>query len=505
MPADLTELFENASAPPMFVDAERVLARGRRRRLRRRLGGSMAVLAATALVVPTAVVLRTDADPASAPAVSPPSDCLYAGQGVDGQAGGIAEGMDLNGTRWLDSGASGAGRDVRVQVYTDTCNGLAVAVTRGTSGGSRSVSTADLKGRPDHAFWVVDTVGGDVDRFGNVVPAKSLAAVLLPDGQRVCDGSTESVPSDPSATPLPLSTRVTVPAGDGWIATFGGLPSGGNPESAALRICEGDRVVSAALRPMGSPVPTTATVDEDTGFIVLPLDAYWYSQQENQDLASAVGVAMIQCKRSKGVVSVDELGRVIPDPPDRPFGVWRMSEARQYGYLEPMSQAKRDAIAENGDPSFTISAAEMAAGEQCVHEDPILRVLNEQPEDGPWATAVSTADEAARSSQAWDDVVDDWARCLEDQGVPVNREDMMPKGVDSRALDEGRVRAEEVALAVADVTCKQRTDYVQRLTNVVAAAQAPWIEKYKTRYQEQRAAIDKQLVLARQVLKDAGL
>jgi hypothetical protein len=65
MPADLTELFENASAPPMFVDAERVLARGRRRRLRRRLGGSMAVLAATALVVPTAVVLRTDADPAS--------------------------------------------------------------------------------------------------------------------------------------------------------------------------------------------------------------------------------------------------------------------------------------------------------------------------------------------------------------------------------------------------------------------------------------------------------
>ena len=42
-------------------------------------------------------------------------------------------------------------------------------------------------------------------------------------------------------------------------------------------------------------------------------------------------------------------------------------------------------------------------------------------------------------------------------------------------------------------------------SNVVAAAQAPWIEKYKTRYQEQRAAIDKQLVLARQVLKDAGL
>jgi hypothetical protein len=28
MSVDLTELFENASAPPMFVDADRVLARG---------------------------------------------------------------------------------------------------------------------------------------------------------------------------------------------------------------------------------------------------------------------------------------------------------------------------------------------------------------------------------------------------------------------------------------------------------------------------------------------
>ena len=505
MPVDLTELFENASAPPMFVDAERVLARGRRRRLRRRLGGSMAVLAVAALVVPTAVALSRDADPAPAPAVSPPSDCLYARQGVDRQAGGIAEGMDLNGTRWLDSGASGAGRDVRVQVYTDTCNGLAVAVTRGTSGGSRSVSTADLKGRPDHAFWVVDAVGGDVDRFGKVVPAKSLAAVLLPEGQRVCDGSTGSVPSDPSATPLPLSAPVTVPAGDGWTATFGGLPSGGNPESAALRICEGDRVVSAALRPMGSPVPTTASVDEDTGFIVLPLDAYWYSQEESQDLASGRRVQMILCKRSKGVTSSDELRRVIPDPPFRPFGIWRMADARHFGYLEPMSQAKRDAIADNGSASGAPSAAELAAGEQCVHEDPILRVLDEQPQSGPWESAVSTADSAARSSQAWDDVVDDWARCLEDHGVPVDREAMLPEGVDTRVLDEGRIRPEDVALAVADVTCKQQTDYIQRLTNVVAAAQAPWIEKYKTQYEEQRAAIDKQLVLARQVLKDAGL
>ena len=36
MPADFTDLLENVSAPPMHVDAETVLTRGRRRRLRRR-------------------------------------------------------------------------------------------------------------------------------------------------------------------------------------------------------------------------------------------------------------------------------------------------------------------------------------------------------------------------------------------------------------------------------------------------------------------------------------
>jgi len=59
MSVDLTELFENASAPPMFVDADRVLARGRRRRLRRRIGWSVAALPAVVIAAIVAGVVFT--------------------------------------------------------------------------------------------------------------------------------------------------------------------------------------------------------------------------------------------------------------------------------------------------------------------------------------------------------------------------------------------------------------------------------------------------------------
>ncbi len=81
-PADFTDLLEDVSAPPMHVDAETVLTRGRRRRLRRRLYGTATVLAAAALVAPVAAALRADPAPPAVPAVSPPVDCASAGQGA---------------------------------------------------------------------------------------------------------------------------------------------------------------------------------------------------------------------------------------------------------------------------------------------------------------------------------------------------------------------------------------------------------------------------------------
>ena len=258
MPVDLADLLENVSAPPMHVDADIVLGRGRRRRLRRRLYSSAAVLGAAALILPAAAALRSDPAPSPVPAISPPGDCLFASPNPSGPPTGPFGSIELTGTPWLDSGSPDAGRGVRVQVNTDTCQGLAVVVRRGSSAG---VSTSDTKGRLEHAFWVVDAVGGGLDRFGKVLPAKSMAVVLLPEGQHVCGIATGPEAEAPKGSSPYLTEPVTTPAGHNWLATFASMSSMGNSQGATLRICEGTRVVEPALRPLNAitnpePAPT---------------------------------------------------------------------------------------------------------------------------------------------------------------------------------------------------------------------------------------------------------
>lgn len=143
MPVDLTDLLENVSAPPMHVDVDTVLSRGRRRRLRRRLYGTAAVLGAAALILPAAAALRGDSAPSPVAAISPPGDCLFASPDPGGPPAGAFASLELTGTPWLDSGSSDAGRSVRVQVNTDTCQGLAVMVRRGSGEGCPRLTPRD--------------------------------------------------------------------------------------------------------------------------------------------------------------------------------------------------------------------------------------------------------------------------------------------------------------------------------------------------------------------------
>ncbi len=257
MSVELSELFERVSAPPMHVDADSVLTRGRHRRLRRRLYGTAAVLGAAALIMPVANALRADVAPPPVPAVLPPGDCAFPHEGPNSwEADGA--GAQMTGTPWLDSGAPAGDRTMRVQVNTDTCHGLAVAVSHGSSGMG---TTADRSGQPQDAFWVVDAAGGGVDRFGNVLPVKSTAVVLLPEGQRVCGVATGPEVQPPNGQSPYLTGQVTTPAGHGWQATFANMSSRGIPQGVTLRICEGSRLLEAALHPLNAitkpePAPT---------------------------------------------------------------------------------------------------------------------------------------------------------------------------------------------------------------------------------------------------------
>lgn len=272
MPFDLTELLEGAAAPSMNVDAHNVLTRGRRRRFRRRIYGATVVVATAAVLVPAATALRLDVPPTPTPtpAASAPGDCLLAGPDPHRWPADPERGAQLTGTPWLDSGSSAGNLDARVQVNTDTCHGLAVAVSMGTVGhGSGFIVTDDMSGRPDEAFWVAVATGGGPDRFGKPLPVTSTAVALLPTGQRICGIGAGPEAGAPKGQTPSLADPVIVPAGAGWQASFATMSTMENPQGSTLKICEGSRVVASALRPVNAidelvPTPTGSAVTYST-------------------------------------------------------------------------------------------------------------------------------------------------------------------------------------------------------------------------------------------------
>ncbi|MGL5867078.1 MAG: hypothetical protein ACRCYX_14645 [Dermatophilaceae bacterium] len=216
---------------------------------------------------------------------------------------------------------------------------------------------------------------------------------------------------------------------------------------------------------------------------------------------------MILCKRALGVASSDEFRRVIPDPVDnRKFGLWRLAQAQKYGYVEPASPAKRAAIAEQSAPGRAEpSEAEFAAGGTCVKKDERLIRLNRDLQDGPWLRELGDAELEAEQSDEWKSVASEWVSCLAARGITADPGSAVPDGVDSDAVNAFRVTPGDVELAVADVECKQQVNYVQRLADLLAAAQAPVVEKYYDELTAQRAGIEANLAYAREVLRDAGL
>ncbi|MGL5862453.1 MAG: hypothetical protein ACRCY9_14470 [Phycicoccus sp.] len=254
------------------------------------------------------------------------------------------------------------------------------------------------------------------------------------------------------------------------------------------------------------PVVTArAEIDERTGVIALPADKYWYSAEEDDEIASALRAAMILCKRELGAPHSDEFRRVIPDEVDnRQFGLWRLSQAEKFGYVRPASPAKRKAIEGKGK-SEEPSEAELTAGDKCVKTDERLKRLNKGIQDGPWLREFGDAEIEAEESDEWQGAVSDWISCLAGQGITVKPGDVVPQGVDWDAVDAYDVRPDDVRLAVADVQCKQKVNYVQRQADLFAAGQAPVVEKYYDELNAQRADIEAQVAYAREVLRDAGL
>lgn len=261
---------------------------------------------------------------------------------------------------------------------------------------------------------------------------------------------------------------------------------------------------ATAEAPPGAPL-LTASVDEDAGTIALPADQFFLTEAELDEVVSASGVAMINCLEAAGIESVEGRGRVIPDNDmSRVYGLWRMADAEQYGYITPESDEKLEALARNSRGGGEMSEAELAARHECATTPELIRFQNPYPK-ADWVSELSAASSAAESSVEWQAVISEWEECLADAGVEVEPGALTPTGLDYTAIDRREVTESDVRIAVADVTCKHDVDLIQRLADLEAAAQSPVIAQHRDEMLAARAELDAILADARRVLTEAGL
>lgn len=260
---------------------------------------------------------------------------------------------------------------------------------------------------------------------------------------------------------------------------------------------------NAATTAIDAPI-LPAYVDEESGIIALPADQFFLSEAELDNLGPARDIAMFQCLQAAGLTPVDTPRRYIPDNDvSRMYGLWRMSDAEQYGYVIYEVPEKLAAIERNAQGN-EISDAEMAERHRCAKTPEVSR-FDGGISPGVWLGELSVASQEVRDSPEWAAVISDWAECLERVEVEVDIENLAPVGVDSEAVQRGEVTENDVRLAIADVTCKNEVSFIKRLTDLEAAAQSPIIARHRDEMLAERARLDALLVQAREVLAEAGL
>lgn len=232
----------------------------------------------------------------------------------------------------------------------------------------------------------------------------------------------------------------------------------------------------AVLQPAGaSPAPTVpeadrhAVVDPAAGTITFPLARYELTAEEWATVWLARSWEMKLCAEA-------EVGRPIawetalPRDPhsDRTFGVWDLAEAQEYGYAVP-PEGGRAAGAVDADVPMTV-------WEECGGSETVRAMSPELAGSDALADALGQANEVAAASEASRSAVADWTACLAEHGLE-------PAGGDSGYAVAGastsRWDRDSVALAVTDVRCKTEVDFVPRMADALAAAQAPVLVMFR--------------------------
>ena len=258
---------------------------------------------------------------------------------------------------------------------------------------------------------------------------------------------------------------------------------------------------SPSPSPPPDPRPAGAVVDETTGTIGLPLDAWQLTPSETAAIDTAQALAKSRCLTDRG------LPEMLPyDGPDltaleweswsNGYGVWIRDHVAQYGY----GIAPELLVDESGKEDWTVE--EFAADGACTEQ---LREAGLVVDHGTIETGRPARWTPAETTQDGQTVLAQWAECLAEHGVQRPDEEggqivgVFPAGVLDLSLDE------QVRVGLIDVDCKRELGTIQQLADIEASLHLDYIERYRDDLEAQQARNQEALAAARAYLDEAGV
>lgn len=261
-----------------------------------------------------------------------------------------------------------------------------------------------------------------------------------------------------------------------------------------------------------SGLDVSAGVDRETGSVIFPDARYSLTVPEANIILDAGDRAAATCINDNGIsytvppVAWDPLYDI-----SNYFGVWTVPVAEQFAFVVPMTTADLRAnnvrvngapVPESTEPEEAWRSNDLGSEEaakvvaKCSLLPEVKRFDLESLRPGPWQVEFTAAIGLAHQSNEWKRVIEEYRQCLSEKGIEPDAED----GLTVIGQDDDEINAEQIALALEVVDCKDQVKLVDRLAREIATFQAPIVDKYATDLVAYRAQLDEMLVEARKYL-----
>lgn len=254
--------------------------------------------------------------------------------------------------------------------------------------------------------------------------------------------------------------------------------------------------------------------------IVMPIDAYWVSAEQQNLVLRAENEAMVACMARFGLewdVAIQEV-EVDGFAYDGLFGVTNLAEVKKYGYHAPDSGGERNPDGSMSDPVKEANTVPITEEEDavssgltelsevngrkippggCIAEarsevgtqnDPVLELSE--------ATIGYGAEQADKDPRVLKGFAQ-WSKCMARSGYTYAE----PRDANNDpSWSTPEASAREISVAVADVTCQQKSNLLGLRVAVAAAWQREYIQSRKADFVAMKATIAEQRAAARSIL-----